>query len=294
MSKNHEADSTNRTGEYKDKDKGEPGIGRLTALGLATIAAASGLLSGCSAEVSNEPGPTSSTVAATPESPKPSVAPVEVKPPSDHRFSPKEYGQINFDIASKLRGWLDDMRKGLPGGDFPLGIETVILGDSGLVTRSGERITHVKWAEEPSGDGTRTAHETTSVTVELSDEGPRLAVVWEKSNDCKNRKEEPVKCPYGDIESRWMVNMSIPRYDKEYGYGYGYGYLTFGEILRALDDSAQLRGITRAIPSAQKGGVSPEEEFVIRPDGAIVMGKTSSDLDELKTSLRDLIGRMPC
>lgn len=287
MSNSHEVNG--------DAGKGNqlPSWKRVVGGGILAVTAL-GVSAGCSAEVSNEPGPTSSTVAVTPESPKPSVATVEAEPSSDNQLSPEEYKRINFDIASKLRGWLDDMRKGLPGGDFPLGIETVISGDSGFVTRSGERITHVERAEGPSGDGTRTAHRTTSVTVELSDEGPRLAVVWEKSNDCKNRKEEPVKCPDGDIESRWMVNMSIPRYDKEYGYEYGYGYLTFGEILRALDDSARLRGITRAIPSAQAGGVVPEEEFVIRPDdGAIVTGKTSSDLDKLKTSLRDLIGRMP-
>lgn len=286
MSNNHEVNGGAR-GENK------PPFWKHVVGGFLAVTAL-GVPAGCSAEVSNEPGPTSSTVAATPEPPKPSVATVEVEPSSDNRLSPKEYERINFDIASKLRGWLDDMRKGLPGGDFPLGIETVISGDSGFVTRSGERITHVERAEGPSGDGTRTAHKTTSVTVELSDEGPWLAVVREKSNDCKNRKEEPVKCPDGDIESRWMVNMSIPRYDKENGYEYGYGYLTFGEILRALDDSARLRGIARAIPSAQEGGMSPKEEFVIRTgDGVIVMAETSSNPDELKTSLRDLIGRMP-
>lgn len=97
MSKNHEA-RTGSTGENG------PGIGKLKRLGLVTLVATGGILSGCSAGAE---GPCQQPPAVT----------AEVKPPNNNQLSPKEYERVNRITAGQLMSRLEGMREELPEGD---------------------------------------------------------------------------------------------------------------------------------------------------------------------------------
>lgn len=284
MSNSHEVNG--------DAGKGNqlPSWKRVVGGGILAVTAL-GVSAGCSAEVSNEPGPTSSTVAVTPESPKPSVATVEAEPSSDNQLSPKEYQQISREAAARVTEWVKDIGYSFPGGEFSSEKKTEFLNDNRFVTRSNDTIFDICKKEEPLGGGTiKTTTTTASFTMGSSAKGSWITVDWQKFTDCKDSEKKPASCPDDDIaESYWTMNMTVPEYDKTNKYG----HLTLGDLVGALSrGGVQLNEIY--FRGAAGGGQEPhQEKIAIGPDGEMRSSRGFADNANLRDALEDMIKRMP-
>lgn len=273
MSKNPEAGST---GENR------PGIGGLKKLGLVTVAAASGILGGCSAGAE---GPCQQPPATT----------AEAGPSSDNRLSPKEYERVNDLVAAQLSKRAKYMNELLTNTNMPYGediFKTVWQDPKNPesytdVVRVGGSLSIINYDEGPTRvDGvTRKSRQETRFEMIPLVNGAEVRYTNEKSGYCEDQKGNSVDCPNGVIQWKEEVDLVNPTHEETYP-----GGLTPTIVEALLDDSStQIRRIAR---TSELGETYTHAAAAVDDKGNIDTEGDASNTESPKDLIAGLISRI--